>query len=157
VQEDLLLAMKAAGAPIGGCGIGINLDASIDAPWLDCAYKLQEYAGKPRRKRSEGKATWPGRKQVWRAYDAQDRMRGDVLSLESDKQSGETIISQVMRGGKRVAAAPSLAQIRERAKSELARLPEPLRLLEPFDYPVTIADALKAAAAEADRITAAAR
>ncbi len=157
VQEDLLLAMKAEGAPIDGCGIGINLDASIDAPWLDCAYKLQEYAGKPRRKRSEGKATWPGRKQVFRAYDGDDRMRGDVLSLENDKQSGETIIRQVMRNGKRVAAAPSLLQIRERAKFELARLPEPLRELKTFDYPVTIADALRAAAAEADRITAAAR
>ena len=40
-----------------------------DAPALDCAYKLQEYAGQPRRKRSEGKATWPGRKQVYRSYD----------------------------------------------------------------------------------------
>ena len=58
-------------------------------PALDCAYKLQEYAGKPKRKLSEGKATWPGRKQVWRAYDADGRMRGDILSLESDKQPGE--------------------------------------------------------------------
>ena len=60
--------MMAAKAPIDGFGIGVNLDASIDAPSLDCAYKLQEYAGKPRRKLSEGKVTWPGRKQVWRAY-----------------------------------------------------------------------------------------
>ena len=58
-------------APIDGFGIGVNLAASVDAPSLDCAYKLQEYAGTPRRKLSEGKATWPGRKQVWRAYDAQ--------------------------------------------------------------------------------------
>ena len=60
-------------------------------PALDCAYKLQEYAGKPKRKLSEGKATWPGRKQVWRAYDADGRMRGDILSLESDKQPGEAL------------------------------------------------------------------
>lgn len=33
---------------------------AADAPYLDCAYKLVEYAGKPSRKRSEGKATWPG-------------------------------------------------------------------------------------------------
>ncbi len=153
VNEDLLQTMTKEKAPIDGCGIGVSLDVSTDAPALDCAYKLQEYAGKPRRKRSEGKATWPGRKQVWRAYDADGRMRGDILSVESDKQSGETLIQQVMRAGKRVQPAPSLAQIRERAARELARLPEPLKRLEAFDYPVTIANALKAAAAEADQIT----
>ena len=59
-----------------------------DAPALDCAYKLQEYAGLPRRKRSTGKATWPGRKQVWRRYGADGRMAGDVLSLEDDQPGG---------------------------------------------------------------------
>ena len=82
VNEDVLLTMKAEAAPIDGFGIGVSLDVSTDAPALDCAYKLQEYAGEPRRKLSEGKVTWPGRKQVWRAYDAQGRMRGDVLSVE---------------------------------------------------------------------------
>ncbi len=154
VNEDLMQLMTKEKAPIDGCGIGVSLDVSTDAPVFDCAYKLQEYAGRPRRKRSEGKATWPGRKQVWRAYDSDGRMRGDILSVETDKQSGETVIQPVMRAGKRVGPAPTLAQIRERAARELARLPEPLRRLEPFDYPVTIADALKVAAAEADEITA---
>ena len=63
-----------------------------------------------------------------------------------------------MRGGKRLAPAATLAQIRERAAAELARLPEPLRRLETgHDYPVTIAQALKDLAAEADRITDSAR
>jgi nicotinate phosphoribosyltransferase len=150
VNEDVLQTMMKEKAPIDGFGIGVSLDVSTDAPALDCAYKLQEYAGKPRRKRSEGKATWPGRKQVWRAYDTDGRMRGDVLSIETDKQSGDTLIQQVMRGGKRVAPGPTLTQIRERAARELARLPEPLRKLEAFGYPVTIADALKALAREAD-------
>ena len=151
VNEDVLQVMMKEQAPIDGFGIGVSLDVSTDAPALDCAYKLQEYAGVPRRKLSEGKATWPGRKQIWRAYDAQGNMRGDVLSLETDKQQGETLIVPVMRGGKRVAPAPTLAQIRERAAAELKRLPEPLKRLEAFDYPVTISDALKALAAEADR------
>jgi nicotinate phosphoribosyltransferase len=154
VDEDTLQVMAKEKAPIDGCGIGVSLDVSTDVPALDCAYKLQEYAGKPRRKRSEGKATWPGRKQVWRTYDTESRMRGDVLSLESDKQDGETLIAEVMRGGKRGAPAPTFAQMRKRAAGELARLPEPLRRLEVSDYPVTIADALKALAADADRNTA---
>jgi len=154
LDEDEIAALLRAGAPIDGFGVGTSLTTSSDAPTLDCAYKLQEYAGKPRRKRSEGKATWPGRKQVWRAYDAEGRMRGDILSVESDKRDDEPLIAQVMRGGQRVAPAPTFAQMRERAASGLARLPEPLRRLEASDYPVTIADALKTLAADADRNTA---
>jgi len=143
INEDVLQKMMAAKVPIDGYGIGVNLDASIDAPSLDCAYKLQEYAGKPRRKLSEGKVTWPGRKQVWRSFGSDGGMQGDILSLESDAQAGETLIEPVMRGGKRVVPAPTLAQIRERAARELARLPRPLRKLEAgFVYPVQISRAL---------------
>ncbi len=57
----------------------------------------------------------------------------------------------VMRGGKRLSPSPTLAQIRERAARELARLPEPLKCLETgIDYPVTIAPALRALAAQVD-------
>jgi nicotinate phosphoribosyltransferase len=151
INEDVLQTMMKAGAPIDGFGIGVNLAASVDVPALDCAYKLQEYAGIPKRKLSEGKATWPGRKQVWRAYGADGRMAGDILSLETDKQPGETLIVPVMRGGKRIAPSPTLTQIRERAARDLARLPESLRRLEPdANYPVKIADALTALAAQAD-------
>jgi nicotinate phosphoribosyltransferase len=151
VNEDVLQKMMAEQAPIDGFGIGVSLDVSTDVPALDCAYKLQEYAGLPRRKLSEGKATWPGRKQVWRAYDTQGTMRGDILSVETDKQQGETLIAQVMRGGQRLGPAPTFAQMRERAAAELKRLPDKLKRLETFDYPVTISDVLKALAAEADR------
>ena len=151
IDEDVLAGMMKVGAPIDGFGIGVNLATSQDVPAFDCAYKLQEYTGTPKRKLSEGKATWPGRKQVWRAYDADGRMRGDILSLENDKQPGEALIVPVMRAGKRIAPSPTLAQIRERAARDLARLPEPLRQLRPdASYPVKVADALTALATQAD-------
>ncbi|HWC94117.1 MAG TPA: nicotinate phosphoribosyltransferase [Pseudolabrys sp.] len=150
INEDVLQSMMNEKAPIDGYGIGVNLDASIDAPSLDCAYKLQEYAGTPRRKLSEGKATWPGRKQVWRAYDLQGRMCGDTLSLETDKYAGETLVKPAMRGGKRLLPAPTLTQIREHAKRELDSLPDALKRLQPSDYPVTVAQPLRAMAAEID-------
>jgi nicotinate phosphoribosyltransferase len=153
INEDVLQRMMNEKAPIDGFGIGVNLAASVDVPALDCAYKLQEYAGTPKRKLSEGKATWPGRKQVWRAYDADGRMRGDILSLETDKHAGEPLIVPVMRGGKRIGPAPTLAQIRDRAAADLGRLPGPLRRLEAFDYPVEVADALKTLAQEAGLFT----
>jgi len=62
LDEDEIIELR--DAPIDSFGVGTSLTTSSDAPALDCAYKLQEYDGKPRRKRSEGKATWPGRKQV---------------------------------------------------------------------------------------------
>ena len=151
INEDLLQGMMKANAPIDGFGIGVNLATSIDVPAFDCAYKLQEYAGKPKRKLSEGKATWPGRKQVWRNYDTNGRMRDDILSLENDKQSGEPLIMPVMLAGKRVAPSPTLAQIREHATRELARLPEALARLESgVEYPVKVANALTALAKQAD-------
>jgi nicotinate phosphoribosyltransferase len=139
------------GAPIDGFGVGTHLDVSADAPYLDCAYKLQEYAGRARRKRSEGKATWPGRKQVYRHHDADGRMVRDVVSLESDTQAGEALLVPVMRGGRRLTPAPSLADIRRHAARNLAMLPEPLRRLETFAYPVELAPALHELAAEVDR------
>ncbi len=77
IDEYKLAELMAEQAPIDGFGIGTRLDTSSDAPYLDCAYKLQEYAGVARRKRSEGKATWPGRKQVYRNYDDNGMMSGD--------------------------------------------------------------------------------
>ncbi len=140
-----------AGAPIDGFGVGTSLTTSSDAPALDCAYKLQEYAGLARRKRSAGKATWPGRKQVWRHHGQDGQMAGDVLSLESDAQAGEPLIELVMKDGRRVGPVPMLAEIRARAARDLERLPKPLRDLEPGAiYPVEVADALVRLAAEVD-------
>jgi nicotinate phosphoribosyltransferase len=152
LDEDALMAMAAAAAPIDGFGIGTSLTTSSDVPALDCAYKLQEYAGLARRKRSAGKATWPGRKQVWRHYGAKGDMAGDVISLETDAQQGETLLRPVMRGGRRLEPQPTLEQCRAHAARELARLPAPLRALElGAAYPVTVADALVRLAAELDR------
>lgn len=150
VDEDFIAKVIAAGAPIDGFGVGASLDASSDVPVLDCAYKLQEYRGKPRRKLSEGKVTWPGRKQVWRTVK-DGRISADVVSVETDKQAGEPLVVQVMKGGKRLAAAESLATIRDRAARELSQLPDSLRRLERAQYPVKIADALEALGREAMR------
>ena len=142
--------MSRAGPPIDSYGIGTSLTTASDAPALDCAYKLQEYAGQPRRKRSEGKATWPGRKQVWRRYDAHGRLADDVVSLAGEQENGEALLRGVMRGGRRLPDLPDLAAIRDHAKDALARLPEPLTRLEPFRYPVEISAALRQLAGELD-------
>jgi nicotinate phosphoribosyltransferase len=151
LDEDAIAEILRAGAPIDGFGIGTSLTTSSDVPALDCAYKLQEYAGLARRKRSTGKATWPGRKQVWRREGPDGRIVGDILSVEGDDQSGEPLLQLVMQGGRRLAPPPTLAEIRTHAARELAKLAEPLRRLEPQEhYPVQVADALQRLALDVD-------
>ena len=143
LDEDNISEMLRAGAPIDAFGVGTSLTTSSDVPALDCAYKLQEYAELPRRKHSSGKATWPGRKQVWRQYGPDCRMTGDIISIETDKQPGEPLIEMVMQSGRRIRPSPALSQIRDRAAHNLQLLPEQLSHLETdFSYPVKIADAL---------------
>jgi len=155
LDEESIADIIQSGAPIAGFGIGTSLTTSADVPALDCAYKLQEYAGKPRRKRSQGKATWPGRKQIWRRYGPDGRMAGDVLSVEQDAHAGEPLIDLVMKNGRRIASPPTMTEIRARAAHDLEHLPDPLRALEPGAYHVEVADPLIQLAAEVDKRVAA--
>jgi nicotinate phosphoribosyltransferase len=157
LDEDALVDLLRARVPIDGFGIGTSLTTSSDVPAIDFVYKLQEYAGAPRRKNSDKKATWPGRKQVWRRYDADGRMAGDRIALErtpSAAAGAQPLLDCVMRDGRRLHASPSLDEIRARAKRDLERLPEPLRRLEPdANYPVEIgADLVELAALVDSRI-----
>jgi nicotinate phosphoribosyltransferase len=152
LDEQEIARLIETGAPIDGFGVGTNLTTASDAPALDCAYKLQEYAGQPKRKRSEGKATWPGRKQVYRRFGADGRMAGDVLALDDDTSvAGEPLLAPVVRGGRRVAVGEGLAAARARCAREMARLPEALQGLEPAPpYPVEVSQPLRALAARLD-------
>ena len=152
LDEGDLLGFERAGAPIDGYGVGTSLTTSSDAPALDCAYKLQEYAGTPRRKKSEGKATWPGRKQVFRSFGADGRMTGDRIALDGEAAGDGAVplLVPVMRNG-RAATAPTLDASRAVAVRNLAALTEPLRRLDAAAYPVTVSDSLRAMAAEMDR------
>ena len=153
IDEYLLKEHVTRGAPIDGYGIGTHLDTSADAPYLDCAYKLQEYAGTARRKRSEGKATWPGRKQVYRRYDVNGIMLDDVVTLEDDVREGRPLLQTVMREGRRVSPPPSLPEIRDFAARQLAALPTPLReLRQDTPYPVLISKPLRDLAADLDTL-----
>ncbi|HRD48989.1 MAG TPA: nicotinate phosphoribosyltransferase [Candidatus Contendobacter sp.] len=152
LDEHRLRELLADGAPFDGFGIGTRLDASTDAPTLELVYKLQEYAGRPRRKRSEGKATWPGRKQVYRQMTADGAFAGDCLGLEDQPQPGAPLLTKVMERGRRLHPSESLAVIRDRAQAQLAALPVDLRANAPaLPYSVDIAPELRELAARLDR------
>ncbi|MGH8549517.1 MAG: nicotinate phosphoribosyltransferase [Methylococcales bacterium] len=145
LDEFALHRLLKAGSPLDGFGVGTKLITSADQPYLNCAYKLQEYAGKPRRKYSPGKETWPGRKQVYRFYDDTGKMDHDLLTLESDTQSGEALLQPVMKTGCRCGTSDSLIAIRDRMKGQLTGLPEALKsITRSAPYPVKIGEALSA-------------
>lgn len=141
LDEARIAALEAAGAPIDSYGVGTSLTTSADAPYLDAVYKLEAYGGRPRRKRSTGKATWPGAKQVWREVDAAGRFERDTISVEGDAHPGEPLLVPAMLAGRRL-EQPALAESRSRCLADLARLPAPK---------VVIAPALRRLADEVDR------
>ncbi len=152
LDEYRIARLLDAGAPVDAFGVGTSLDTSADAPSLDIAYKLEEYAGRPRRKRSPGKVTWPGRKQVWRRRGADGLLAGDTLALADETVEGEPLLREVMRDGRRCAELPSLPAARAYCRACVAELPAALRSLEEGDaaYPVQVSEQLKRLVAEMD-------
>lgn len=143
IDEYAIRDLLSAGAPINAFGVGTKLDTSADIPYFDCAYKLMEYAGEPRLKKSEGKATWPGRKQVYR-HCREGEMVGDILTLEGDGRDGVPLIKPYMRNGRRLGRPERLKDIREHALRQIAALPGYLRGLDRTPpYPVEISPALQ--------------
>ena len=154
LDEYAVRALVGSSAPIYGFGVGTRMNTSADQPFLDCAYKLQEYAGRPCRKRSIGKSTWPGRKQVWRRFDARGKALGDILGLLAEPAQGTPLLHPVMRSGRRVTQLPTLAASRAHAQAQLLTLPAGLWQLDAAAaYPVDVSAELRQLADVVDRRT----
>jgi nicotinate phosphoribosyltransferase len=152
LDEQIIARLTSSNVPVDAFGVGTALDVSADAPALDMAYKLQEYAGKPRRKRSPGKATWPGVKQVFRERSASGEYLCDRVARVDERPGGEPLLIEVMRDGRRSAPSPTVRAVREHCSAEMRALPQQLRRLDTggTPYPVSISDTLQALAATVD-------
>jgi nicotinate phosphoribosyltransferase len=132
LDEDRIAALVSHGAPIDAYGVGTRMGVSRDAPSLDSAYKLVDYAGRAVLKLSPGKVTLPGAKQVYRGPTVG---AGDVIALRAEPAiSGcEPILVPVMRGGRRLHTEDPAAQVsaaRHRFEADLEWLPIAVRRLE---------------------------
>ncbi|NWF86306.1 nicotinate phosphoribosyltransferase [Candidatus Bathyarchaeota archaeon] len=136
--EELL----SKGAKIDAFGVGTRMSTSEDRPYVDVIYKLSEKMGKngefvPAMKLSQGKITFPGRKQVFRIKDKKGKFVKDIIALHDEKVEGEPLLVKVMEKGKIVYNLPTLKKIRETALENLSRLPEKYRMLRNAPlYPV---------------------
>jgi nicotinate phosphoribosyltransferase len=144
LDEYAIERLLASGAPIDGFGVGAHMATSSDAPVLDTAYKLVEYAGRPKLKLSESKSTLPGRKQILRQKTSGKAVR-DVIGLRSEELSGEPLLIPVMSKGRRIQPAEPLDICRNRCCAELKSLPDELLSLSKADapYPVEVSAGLE--------------
>lgn len=160
LDEQRVQRMLQAGTPVDAFGIGTDLMVSQDAPALDMAYKLASYEGRPRRKRSPGKETLPGCKQVYRRRSAHGDWMLDCIGLEDEALEGEPLLVPVMQGGHPQSPLPALSESRRYCLEQMQRLPAALCALEPpgadtappaRPYPVQVSPGLLRLAAEFDQ------
>ncbi|MXM64674.1 nicotinate phosphoribosyltransferase [Streptomyces sp. HUCO-GS316] len=113
-----------SGAPIDVYAVGTRVGVSADAPFLDSAYKMVEYGGRPVMKLSSAKVTAPAQKQVFRCPGY-----ADVIGLHDEQppDGGVPLLETVMRGGRRTVERPTLDRSRERFAADLAGLPPAAR------------------------------
>jgi nicotinate phosphoribosyltransferase len=154
LDEQVIEGLVRDGVPADAFGVGTSLAVSADAPALDMVYKLQQYAGRPRRKRSSGKATWPGIKQVFRERAGSGEYLHDRVGLHDEPLPGEPLLGEVMRKGQRLPGSPPLSTIREHCRAEIASLPPWLRGLGAGGppYPVSVSAALQDMAMRVDAL-----
>ena len=145
LDEYDLAALADANAPYDSYGVGTKMGVSGDAPWLDVAYKLVEYNGRQVLKLSTGKASSPGRKQIFRFADGEARLKRDVIALRNEELPGaEPLLKKVMEKGSMKGSYPVLMEIRENFLNEFARLDEKIKAIRnPENYPVELSPRLK--------------
>ncbi len=174
LDEYVIEELISSGAKIDAFGVGTQLATSYDAPALSGVYKLvavEDQGGiRMKLKLSEGKATYPGSKQIWRLTDAAGRYCEDLIAL-ADEQAPPSagpgndgwrpLLELVMKGGQNInregstdepspsdtgirqARLARLNQARARASEELKRLPGELLLLDSdLRYPVRLSEKL---------------
>jgi nicotinate phosphoribosyltransferase len=158
LDEFAIADLVRAAAPIDGFGVGTSIgvgagsvERRIAGGALGVVYKLVWYdedptrtGEEPRIKLAGAKSTWPGQKQVVRLGD----YAGDHIQRADEPlpAAGVPLLTPVVRGGEVIAdALPSLGEIRQRAATSLAALPERYRALESPDvYPVRWSAGLEA-------------
>jgi len=143
LDEFELVRLKREGACIDGFGIGTKL---VTGKPVNGVYKIVEMDGVPTMKVSSSKVTYPGRKQIFRTFDADGKFVGDRLALvdETPKASETPILQPMMKVGKRLGASEELDAIAQRVRTAVQSLPDELRQVEdPANNNLKISEALQ--------------
>ena len=145
LDEYELAQLAAANVPFDSYGVGTKMGISADAPWTDISYKLVEYHDRPVLKLSTGKASWPGKKQVFRVRDGKGQAQRDLVGLRDEKLPGESLLKEVMRDGRPSETYPSLVEIRRVFEADFASLDDSVKAIrQPTNYTVEFSPSLQA-------------
>ena len=175
LDEFLIDSLKAQGAKITSWGVGTNLITSKDWPAFGGVYKLAAIRSKdgsfiPKIKLSENseKITNPGNKKIYRVYDAEGKVKADLICLEEETfkedeelllfdpsepwkktylKPGEFTLREIMikvfDEGQCVYESPTVMEMREFCKKELDTLwEETRRLVNPHNVHVDLSKKL---------------
>jgi nicotinate phosphoribosyltransferase len=125
LDEDSIQALQEAGAQMDGYGIGTKL---VTGQPINGVYKLVDIEGIPVMKESSGKATYPGRKQIYRTV-VDGQLQQDRLSLMTEAPlPGETpLLMPMMSDGKWLKSPEPVTEIAQRVDQNLRSLPPALR------------------------------
>ena len=137
IDEYEVKELNSKGFPIDAFGVGTKVVTSADAPYLDIAYKLVEYEGKPKVKTSPGKKTFPFKRQIYRIYK-DGLMSRDLVVPYKDTTEGEKLVEKILERGEAFTELSSLSDIRERLNADLERLPPDLRGIDKCSYEVVV-------------------
>jgi nicotinate phosphoribosyltransferase len=125
LDEYRIAELQGKGACIDHYGIGTQL---VTGQPVNGVYKLVELDGLPVMKKSPGKQTYPGRKQIFRHVETgRDRLG---LATESPQPNERELLQLVMKEGQRLMPREALATISARTLASVAALPPALRQLE---------------------------
>jgi nicotinate phosphoribosyltransferase len=137
IDEAEIVRLQKAGASIDGYGLGTKL---VTGAPVNGVYKLVEIDGKPVSKKSSGKQTYAGRKQIFRKFQGcevlSDRL---ALAVESPLPDEQPLLELVMQEGKLLKPSESLEAIAQRTRNSVKALPAIARQIkEPIPIPVEI-------------------
>ena len=148
LNEERLQALVRTGTPFDSCLLATELITSADEPKLDAVYKMAEIIedgiARSTIKLAPGKKSFPGNKETYRQYDAEGKMRQDIIALENETIHGERLLVPVIERGELVKELPSLGEIRAYFLEQMALLPEELKRIDTQEiYPVRKSAGLK--------------
>lgn len=145
-DEYKIQRVLSKGAEIDSFGVGTKMGVSADAPYLDMAYKLVKYQGRPVLKLSPGKLTLTSDKQLFRFIGPDVRLEKDTIGTrDEDFEGAEPLLKQVMDKGKPISPSPFVSEIQKTFIEEFQRLGDKYKSIEGVkaDYPVNISPRLK--------------
>lgn len=141
LNEYKIEDLQERGAKIDGYGVGTEMITAKPVSAISGVYKLVEDNHGAKIKLSDGKKTYPGKKQVYRSED-ENGYTHDTLALEDESFQDTPLLERVVHDGIRISPRRDLDDIRQYATACKEKLPTAVRDIHGRHYEVLTSDRL---------------